>query len=123
MANPAKRKGTAWETAVVRYLRDAGLYAIKPRQEGTRDVGDIHVAGLVTLQAKAYADMTTGIREGVEGVRVQRLHAGLPFGFAVVKRPRKPTEDAYVVMRLADLPDLVRALTAAEAHSLRDKDT
>lgn len=114
MSNPQKRKGTAWETAIVRFLREAGLYAIKPRQEGALDVGDVHVEGLVVLQAKDYRDLATGIREGVEGVRVQRGHAGLRFGFAVVKRARKPVEDAYVVMRLGDLPDLVRALAEQE---------
>lgn len=112
MANPQKARGTAFETAVLRYLRDAGLYAVKPRQEGREDVGDIHVAGLVVLQAKAYTrDLLAAIRDGVDGARLQRLHARLPFGFAVVKRPRKPIEEAYVVLRLADLPELVRALS------------
>jgi hypothetical protein len=117
MSNPQKAKGTAWETAIVRFLREAGLYAIKPRQEGTRDVGDVHVEGLVVLQAKNYRDLATGIREGIEGVAEQRLHAGLPFGFAVVKRARKPVEEAYVVLRLGDLPDLVRALDGRPALS------
>lgn len=121
MSNPQKARGTAFETAVVNFLRDHGLYAVKPRQEGWRDLGDVHVAGLVTLQAKAYSkDLLAAIRDGVEGALVQRSNSGLPFGFAVVKRPRKPIGEAYVVMRLADLPDLVRALTGAEAHSHDD---
>lgn len=116
MTNPQKAKGTRWETAVVRYLRDAGLYAFKPRQEGFRDVGDIHVPPF-TLQAKDYRDVVTALRNGIDGVQVQRLHAGLPFGAAVVKRARKPVEDAYLVMRLGDLPALVRALTEPGADS------
>lgn len=114
MSNPQKAKGTRFETEVERFLRDvAGLFAYKPRQAGRLDIGDIHVPPFV-LQAKNYRDVVAGIREGVEGVRVQRVNAGLPFGAAVVKRPRKPVEEAYVVMRLGDLPDLVRALIEAE---------
>jgi hypothetical protein len=115
MANPSKAKGTRWETAVVRFLRDAGLYAIKPRQEGFQDVGDIHVAGLLTLQAKDYKDLASALRNGTDGARVQRVNAGLAYGAAVIKRARRPVEDAYVVFRLGDLPELVRALTRAEA--------
>lgn len=121
MSNPQKAKGTAWETAIVRFFREHGFYAIKPRQEGFKDVGDIHVEGLFTLQAKNYKDVATGVRLGVEGAQVQRVNAGLPFGLAVVKRARKPVEEAYVVMRLGDLPDLVRAVKGNGADSLPDK--
>lgn len=119
MSNPRKAKGTRWETAVVRWLRDQGLYAYKPRQEGFADVGDIH-APPVVLQAKDWKDVVSALREGTDGVRLQRLRAGLPFGFAVVKRARRPVEDAYLVGRLGDLPDLIRALTDAEADSSAD---
>lgn len=122
MTNPQKAKGTAFETAIYRFLQGAGLFAYKPRQEGPRDVGDVHVPPFV-IQAKNYKDIVSGLREGVEGVRVQKGHAGMPFGVAVVKRPRKPIEDAYVVMRLGDFPDLVRALTTPQADSVLDPDT
>lgn len=122
MSNPNKAKGTRWETAITRYLQDAGLLAYKPRQEGHKDVGDIHVAGTFVVQAKDWKDILAGIREGVEGVRVQKGHARMPFGVAVVKRPRKPIEDAYVVMRLGDFPQLVRAVTTPQADSVLDTD-
>ena len=116
MANPQKAKGTRWETAVMRFLRDAGLYAVKPRQEGFKDVGDIHAFPFV-VQAKDYTDLLAGIRAGVDGYQVQRANARLPFAVAVVKRARKPVEDAYVVLRLGDLPDLIKAAQKAEAAS------
>lgn len=121
MTNPQKAKGSAFETAIYRFLQDAGLFAYKPRQEGSRDVGDVHVPPFV-IQAKNYRDVLAGIREGVEGVRVQKGHARMPFGVAVVKRPRKPIEDAYVVMRLGDFPQLVRAVTTPQADSVLDTD-
>lgn len=113
MSNPRKAKGTRWETTVTRYLRDAGLLAYKPRQEGFRDVGDVHVPPFV-LQAKDWTDVVSALRAGTEGVRLQKIHADMPFGAAVIKRARKPVEDAYLVMRLGDLPDLIRALTEHE---------
>src|SRR5690606_10543974 len=100
-------------TAVYRFLQDAGVFAYKPRQEGFRDVGDVHAPPFV-LQAKDWKDVVSALREGTDGARVQRVNAGMPFGAAVVKRARKPVEDAYVVMRLGDLPDLIRALTESE---------
>lgn len=115
MTNPQKAKGTRWETAVLRFLRDAGLYAVKPRQEGWKDVGDIQTPPF-TIQAKDYADLLTGIRNGVEGAQVQKVNAGLPFGVAVVKRARKPVEDAYVVMRLGDFPELVKIVQDGEHY-------
>lgn len=122
MSNPNKEKGTRWETAITRFLQDAGLFAYKPRQEGHRDIGDIHVGGAFVIQAKAYKDILAALRDGVEGAAVQKLHARMPFGVAVVKRPRKPIADAYVVLRLADFPDLVRAVQGSLADSESDTD-
>lgn len=113
MSNPQKAKGTRWETAVYRFLQDAGIFAYKPRQEGFRDVGDIHAPPFV-LQAKDWKDVTGALREGVDGAAVQKIHADMPYGAAVVKRARRPVEDAYVVIRLGDLPDLIRALHGQE---------
>ncbi|WP_157601821.1 hypothetical protein [Promicromonospora kroppenstedtii] len=121
MTNPNARKGSLFERQVRDYLVEAGIFAYRPRQEGHKDVGDIHSPPFV-LQAKNYRDILTGIREGVEGVRVQKGHARMPFGVAVVKRPRKPIEDAYVVMRLGDFPQLVRAVTTPQADSVLDTD-
>lgn len=110
MTNPQKAKGTRAETAVERFLRDEGIYAYKPRQAGFKDIGDVHAPPFV-LQVKDWKDVTSALREGTEGARIQAHNAGFPFGAAVVKRARKPIEDAYLVMRLADLPALIRALT------------
>ena len=119
MSNPAKAKGTRWETAVQRFLEEAGIFAYKPRQAGRDDIGDVHAPPFV-IQAKDYRDILAGLREGVEGVRVQRIHAKMPFGVAVVKRARKPVADAYVVLRLGDFPDLVRAVQAGVAAYEQD---
>ncbi|MGZ0151854.1 hypothetical protein ACXJJ3_32680 [Kribbella sp. WER1] len=112
MSNPNKEKGTRWETAVERFLLDNGIKAYKPRQAGFLDKGDI-IASPFTLQAKDWRDVTSALREGVAGAQVQKVNSGEPFAAAVVKRARKPVEESYLVMRLADLPELIRALAAS----------
>src|SRR5690606_21747204 len=119
VANPRKAKGTRHETEIVRYLREHGLSAFKPRAEGHADVGDIHVDGRWTLQAKAYANVADGVREGTDGARRQAQHSGLPFYAAVVKRPRKSTGDAYVVMPLSHFVDVARSVGA---HATAEND-
>lgn len=108
MSNPNKAKGTAWERAVRRFLRAAGIPAFKPYEEGHEDAGDVHGIDPFVGQAKAYASIVDGIREGVAGAERQALVARLPFGVAIVKRPRKPTGAAYVVMTLATFARVLR---------------
>lgn len=115
MANPQKAKGTRWESDVTALLREAGLKVYKPRQEGFRDVGDVHAPPFV-LQAKAYRDLVAGLREGLSGAVVQVEHAGegFEYGAAVVKRPRAATGEGYFVLRLDDAARLMRRLREAE---------
>lgn len=122
MSNPNKARGTRFEVAIVAFLQKAGLLAYAPRQFGPDDVGDVHSPPFV-IQAKDYSDMLAAFRDGVEGARIQKNHADMPFGVAVVKRRRKPIEDAYVVMRLGDFPDLVRAvIDGPAAYESTDSD-
>jgi len=110
MSNPAKARGTRWETAVLAYLRERlDARAYKPRQEGHKDVGDIHAADAV-WQAKDWKSWEAAMREGLDGAVLQAEHAGRPYGIAVVKRIRRPVGEAYAVMRLADLVTLLQKL-------------
>jgi hypothetical protein len=119
MSNPNKARGTRFEVAIVEFLQAAGLLAYAPRQFGPDDIGDVHVPPFI-IQAKDYSDMIAAFRDGVEGSRIQKIHAKMPFGVAVVKRRRKPIADAYVVLRLGDFPDLVRAVQAGVAAYEQD---
>lgn len=101
MANPRKAKGTLFETEVTKTLLAAGIPAVKPRQAGSNDIGDIHVDDDIILQAKAWSDYTTALNAGVQGATKQAGHAKRPFGIAVVKKPRAAILDAYVVMPLS----------------------
>lgn len=100
MANPNKRQGTSWESAVRDHLNRVlglvdekgklrhpfnGLNVRRPAQEGAKDVGDVHAAPFV-LEAKDVTRPTvpTWIRQA----EVEAVHAGFPFGVVVHKLRR-----------------------------------
>ena len=111
MSNPQKRRGTAWESAGVAYLREA-LEALgvpfrdirRVAQTGQRDIGDVHADPFAlefknerTLRLAAYVDQAEREAEA----------AGLPYGVAVVKRRGKGAGQGYVVMSLATFARLL----------------
>jgi hypothetical protein len=109
VANPNKAKGSRFELEVERELRADGLSAVRPRQTGNVDVGDLHVEDDVVLQAKAWRDVPSALREGVAGAQRQAAAAGRPHGAAVIKRPRGSVAEAYVVMPLRAFAALLRS--------------
>lgn len=112
MSNPNKARGTKFESAVRDYLISRGVPARRVAQTGRLDTGDIHGVSPFILQAKAYRDMATALRDGVAGANVQAPRAGEPFGAAVVKRPGKSIADAYVAMDLATFASLLGFMAA-----------
>lgn len=106
----SKDRGTRWETAVVTFLREQGVQAYRPAQSGARDVGDVHGVSPFVIQAKNWRDVTSALREGVDGAQIQARNAGETYGAAIVKRARKPVGEAYAVMRLEDLAALILQL-------------
>jgi hypothetical protein len=111
--NPSKQKGTAWESAIVAYLRehhDPG--ARRNVQMGARDIGDIDGYYLHALEAKAEKSIT--LADYIAQANRERIHAGMPFGCAVVKRRMKGVADGYVVRDLATDVRLMNRLRDAE---------
>lgn len=105
-----KQRGTRWEVAVRDYLNDApngNINTYRPAQEGFRDTGDLHGVPFFAVQCKDWREVMSAIREGLDGVQKQKVNAQRPFGVNIVKRARKPVEDGYVVMTLADFRRLV----------------
>lgn len=119
MSNAAKRKGTAWESALVAYLAAvfAGRHGLAPRrvaQSGALDTGDLHGISPFVAQAKSYANLADGLRLGLEGAEIQRVRAGEDYGVAFVKRVRKPVALGYAVTTIATWARLVLRLRSAE---------
>ena len=117
MTNANKAKGTRFETDVVKYLRSRGLPAVKPRQEGHEDVGDIHSC-LFTIQCKDWRDVSAAMREAVDGAArqagVRAKRSDWPWmtfhPVGVVKRSRKGTQEAYVIVTLETFATMAQEL-------------
>jgi hypothetical protein len=80
-----KQKGTAYETAVVRYLQDNGFrYAERSPLYGTADRGDITGCPGLVWECKNHRqfDFSGWLRETEQ----ERINAGADFGILTVKR-------------------------------------
>ncbi len=110
VSNPAKAKGTALESAVRDFLKEHGISAYRPAQEGHKDTGDLHGVSPFIIQAKNWRDLPAALREGVDGANKQRVNAGERWGVAAIKRPRKGVADTYVVMDLATFAEVLAEL-------------
>ncbi|QJD49854.1 holliday junction resolvase [Microbacterium phage AvGardian] len=106
--------GQRFERDLEKAFRSAGLEAVRPRQDRPVDVGDLHVAGDVVVQAKAWRNLAQGVREGVSGSQAQKRRAHRPVGVAVVKKAGEPILDAIVAMPLRDFITLLKSREAPE---------
>ena len=107
MANPSKARGTAWETAVVRYLHEHGFPKARRKVlTGKLDEGDIDLGSCeITIEAKNCKSITPS--EFVDEAVREARNAGGAYGVAVVKRRNRGTGEGYVMLRLEDFCDLV----------------
>ncbi|WP_432157808.1 hypothetical protein [Streptomyces sp. bgisy153] len=126
-SNPSKQKGTAWESALVAYLRehhDPGVH--RNVQMGARDIGDL--AGYYLHAVEAKAEKTITLADYIAQANREAIHAGQPFGCAVVKRRMKGVADGYVVRdvrtdvrlinRLRDMEEALQSENSALYESL-----
>ncbi|MEU3729958.1 hypothetical protein AB0E81_11195 [Streptomyces sp. NPDC033538] len=96
MSNPSKQRGTAWESAFVAYLREHhNPDARRNVQMGAKDIGDVDGYFLHAAELKAEKSIT--LADYIAQANRERIHAGQPFGCAVVKRRMKGVADGYVV--------------------------
>lgn len=102
--------GTEAETKVVAFLDAEGVPAFKPYNAGFEDAGDVHGVSPFVLQVKDFRDLLAAMRAGVEGALRQKVHAGEPFGAAVVRRPGKGVGEWYVVLPLREFAAVLRRL-------------
>lgn len=95
MSNPSKAKGTAAETAILKYVRANGFpWAERLALSGAADCGDISLlpGRLIVLEAKAHASAATGqpgdaqLADWMRQTRSERVNAGADYGVLVVKR-------------------------------------
>lgn len=100
-------KGTAWETAVVNYLKDAlgdGRVA-RAARHGSKDVGDVY--GLTGPDGKPFvveckAAKKHELAAWMDELAAEKENAGASAGVLVIKRRQRNVRDAYVVTTLDD---------------------
>ena len=114
MTSAAKRKGTAYESAIVGFLRDNhNPGAHRNVQTGARDIGDIDGYYLHALEAKA--ERTITLAEYVRQANRERIHAQKPFACVWVKARGKGVAASYVVRDAGTDVRLMNRLRAAES--------
>lgn len=107
MANPSKRKGSAFERDVVDYLKVNGFpWAERRALEGVNDRGDVAGIPGVVLEVKACKQIDLAGFMG-EAER-EAANAGVSIFAVIAKRRMKPTSEAYAVMPLRLLVELLR---------------
>ncbi len=104
-----KRKGTAWESAVVTYLRSVGFpWADRVPLSGALDRGDVTLGpGSPAHQCKNTNRQTWA--EDLDEATAQAVNAAAPFGVVWRKRRGKGSPaDGYVLMSGATYVRLLR---------------
>lgn len=108
MANPNGRKGSAFEVAVLKWLRSRGVLAERLRLNGVADEGDIIaiIAGktyVLELKNRKSILLPTFWDEAVKEAKNYAKARGLevtPPSFVVVKRRNASIERAFVIQDL-----------------------
>ena len=108
MANKNGRKGSLFETGVMRWLREKGVIAERLTKAGAKDEGDlvVIVAGetyILELKNRKKIDLPAFWEEAMEEAKNYAKARGLehiPPGFVVVKRRNHGIEKSWVVQDL-----------------------
>jgi len=108
MTSANKARGSQWERDVAAYLRDNG-FPMADRRYGAgvrEDKGDLVGVPRFALECKNQASIN--LAQFLEEALIEAKHAKAQFGAAIIKRRRKATKDAYVVMSLEQFAELIR---------------
>lgn len=107
MANPSKAKGTAAESAVVKFARANGFgRADRLTLSGRYDRGDVDLTGdrRIVIEVKAYATYSDAmVMLWLGDTERERLNAGAEYAFLVVKRAGKGTPEHWWAVELEDV--------------------
>lgn len=103
MANPSKAKGTAAETAVVKYARENGFpLADRLTLTGRYDRGDIGLCPGVIVEVKHHATYSrTDIEEWQRETFREQMNANASIGILVIRPPQQAKPQNWVAWRLS----------------------
>ena len=106
MSNPSKQKGTAWENAVAKHLRANGypeVFRLAPA--GEHDAGDL--GGISEVAFECRNRQRQELAKNIDDANSRARNKGARWGVAIMKRPRRPVSDAYVLLDMATFLDLL----------------
>jgi Holliday junction resolvase len=116
MSSANKRKGSQWETDLVKYLRGRKFHAERLARTGRNDEGDVYLETgmhcfVVEAKNAARIDLAGWSKEAnVEAINYAK-HREQPHDtcvpVVVIKRRNSGTEKAYVVMSLENFSNLI----------------
>lgn len=109
MANPQKNKGSLWERTVAGYFNLRGYPQVERRYGAgnTKDKGDLNgFAGAIVIECKDHKSIT--LSTFMDETAVEKENARAEIGLCIVKRARKPVEQAYCVLTLEDAITLLK---------------
>lgn len=109
MANPSQKKGTAWETAIVEYLRGNGVpHAERRAKNGSKDRGDITGIPGVVIEGKSVARLA--LAGWMDEATAERANDNAEVGVVWIKRRGKSSPGhGFVIMDGDQLLQLLRA--------------
>jgi hypothetical protein len=113
MTNPQKRKGSAFELAVARYLTEAGVPCERTRAGWSDDRGDLDGPGLVSWAVECKDHARISLAEFVDQAVLEATHKAIATRrevkpVAVIKRRNRSIADAYCVVPLAVMAQLIK---------------
>lgn len=113
--NPSKAKGTAAETATLRFLEEKGIQAVRNPPAGSNDRGDIRIFGRLGITVEVKNHQRMELAAWVDESLVEQKNAGTDFAAVVHKRKgRGKPQDWYLTMTVGQFTELVRLLNSVE---------
>ena len=112
MANPNGRKGAAFETAVLKFFRSAGVLAERLTKAGARDEGDLVViisgaTYILELKNRKKLDLPTFWDEAIIEAQIEAENYArarnldfIPPAYVIVKRRNASIEKSWVIQDL-----------------------
>jgi hypothetical protein len=96
MTNASKGKGTAWETACVRWLKPLFPHVERRTLQGNKDRGDI--AGIAGVVIECKAAKSHDLAGWVDELETEMANDNADIGFLIIKRRGKTSPaNAYVL--------------------------
>ena len=100
------RRGREWENDVAAYLNDAGWTVERRSRRGVHDAGDI--VGLPGWMLECRNRARIALWDWMDELPSKIANAGARWGAVVLKRRRRSTGEAAVIMPLSAFVELIR---------------